>query len=365
MIFPKHLLLCLLWGLPSLAGAQPDSTVQDSVRPRKWGILPVPAIASSPETGWYIGAVALITYNPRLGDGTRTSNGKLEFNYTQNKQWIFDNNWNIFTRENKYNLQGELQWMLFPENFWGIGGNTTADQEERFETKRLEFSQQVLFSLRPNLYLGPVYRLQYLYDLVPADSGQLAEGIITGSQGGLSSGVGYRVAWDSRQNPLNAKQGALIQWQQIGFSPILGSDFTFLQTMLEARTYLPLREGHTLAFQGIGWFTAGDPPFRMMHLLGGNQRMRGYYQGRFRDKQYIMAQVEYRAHIWWRLGAAAFAGIGNVAPTLAGFGDSPWKPTLGAGLRVLTDKEEDINLRIDFAWGRDTFEFYLSFGEAF
>ena len=121
MIFPKHLLLCLLWGLPSLAGAQSDSTVQDSVRPRKWGILPVPAIASSPETGWYIGAVALITYNPRLGDGTRTSNGKLEFNYTQNKQWIFDNNWNIFTRENKYNLQGELQWMLFPENFWGIG----------------------------------------------------------------------------------------------------------------------------------------------------------------------------------------------------------------------------------------------------
>ena len=103
----------------------------------------------------------------------------------------------------------------------------------------------------------------------------------------------------------------------------------------------------------------------MLSMMGGNQRLRGYYFGRYRDRHFVMSQMEYRAPIWWRFGLVGFAGIGNVGPSVRGFGYSPWKHSTGFGLRFLTNKQEDLNLRIDFAWGRDSFEFYLAFGEAF
>ncbi len=39
-----------------------------------------------------------------------------------------------------------------------------------------------------------------------------------------------------------------------------------------------------LAWEADGTFTQGDVPWSMMPLLGSDERMRGYYQGRYRDK---------------------------------------------------------------------------------
>lgn len=38
----------------------------------------------------------------------------------------------------------------------------------------------------------------------------------------------------------------------------------------------------------------------MMPLLGSDERMRGYYRGRYRDKNVVSGQLEYRRQLTWR-----------------------------------------------------------------
>jgi hypothetical protein len=46
--------------------------------------------------------------------------------------------------------------------------------------------------------------------------------------------------------------------------------------------------------------------------------MRGYYEGRFRERQLYAVQAEYRAHLFWRVGAVGFASLGGVARDIDG-----------------------------------------------
>lgn len=100
-------------------------------------------------------------------------------------------------------------------------------------------------------------------------------------------------------------------------------------------------------------------------MLGGAELMRGYYEGRYRDKQFIGGQAEYRMPIWWRFGAAAFAGLGDVAPAIQEFRLSSFKPSYGLGLRFMVNPKEKVNIRLDYAWGQQTSGFYLEITEAF
>ncbi len=51
-----------------------------------------------------------------------------------------------------------------------------------------------------------------------------------------------------------------------------------------------------------GAFTQGGCAVNMLPLLGSNHRMRGYYEGRYRDKNAISGQLEYRHKLSWRHG---------------------------------------------------------------
>ena len=50
----------------------------------------------------------------------------------------------------------------------------------------------------------------------------------------------------------------------------------------------------------------------MMALLGNSYSMRGYYEGRYRDKHKIEGQVELRQHVWKRNGVVVWIGAGTV-----------------------------------------------------
>ena len=96
--------------------------------------------------------------------------------------------------------------------------------------------------------------------------------------------------------------------------------------------------------------------------------MRGYYLGRFRDKNLIAGQVEYRIlpfSFSKRVGASVFMSIGQV------FGDDrslkwgQFLPAGGAGLRFLIFPEKDIYTRLDMAFTAEGSGIYFFIGEAF
>jgi len=106
-------------------------------------------------------------------------------------------------------------------------------------------------------------------------------------------------------------------------------------------------------------------PFQRLSKLGGSLLMRGYYEGRYRDHDLIVAQAEYRLPLWRRFGLTGFAGIGDVADKISRFRSREMKTSAGLGLRYMLIPEEKMNLRFDFGFGKDTSGFYVTITEAF
>jgi hypothetical protein len=93
--------------------------------------------------------------------------------------------------------------------------------------------------------------------------------------------------------------------------------------------------------------------------------MRGHKSGSLRDKNYLAGQMEFRSHVWWRIGAVAFIGTGEVAHEFDEFSFKNLQYSLGAGLRYVFNQEENINLRADLGFGENTNGIYISVEEAF
>jgi len=97
--------------------------------------------------------------------------------------------------------------------------------------------------------------------------------------------------------------------------------------------------------------------------------MRGYYTGRYRDRNLIAGQAELRYRIWQRFGVVGFLGTGEVANK--SFSAAALKPDYGGGLRYFFDIEKGLSLRADYGIGEkpagESREsgFYLALGEAF
>jgi outer membrane protein assembly factor BamA len=102
-----------------------------------------------------------------------------------------------------------------------------------------------------------------------------------------------------------------------------------------------------------------------MPRLGGPSLLRGYREGRFRDRRLAVLEGEVRFPIAWRFGGVVFAGVGDVAHDA---GDVPalreLERALGLGVRFRMN-DAGVRLRADGAWGREGGGLYLSVGEAF
>jgi hypothetical protein len=66
-----------------------------------------------------------------------------------------------------------------------------------------------------------------------------------------------------------------------------------------------------------------------------------------------------------RIGAVAFAGVGEVMPSLNALTFENLLPSGGVGLRYVLAEQNHVALRFDVAWGREGGQFYLTVGEAF
>lgn len=80
----------------------------------------------------------------------------------------------------------------------------------------------------------------------------------------------------------------------------------------------------------------------------------------------IYVQAEYRwVPVFWRIGLAAFASLGEVADRLAGFKIEGLKYSYGLGLRFVLSRAQRLNLRLDCAFGKGSSAVYFTAAEAF
>ncbi len=371
--------ICLVLLFPPAAFAQDTATIEkldeelaaaaaiDTVVIPKGSTVLLPVIGYTPDTGLMLGASAIrFFYLDEPGPETRPSTFSPTFIYTLKSQIMVymgtDLNWD----EGRSHAGIFPNYIKFPDQYYGIGRDVNLNDQEDYTPEQinleLRYDREVLGHLRPGLY----YRFQR-HRLIEVDpDGELASGSVNGVENSLVSLPGISLAWDTRDNLWSPSRGLWLKLGASTSSGTFGSDYSFNQFQADFRGYLTLGENSVLAAQVMGTGLDGDPPFFSFPRLGGEEGLRGYRAGLFRDKTRVLGRVDYRRdRIMGRFGGVVFAGIGDVAPnmgklTIAG---NLW--SAGFGVRYLWDEAEKLKIRLDFGWGNGDSGFYLTLGEAF
>lgn len=347
---------------PSADNAPPGDTLSQ----KSSGLIFIPAIYYTPETR-IAGGAAAIFYFRISGNAfdSRPSTISPTFIYTQRKQIISSLFAELYLKDELYRLNGGVSYMKYPDKFYGIGPSTLRSAEEDYTPRDLQLLASMQRKIKGGFSIGLQYQFTNTKLLEVEEDGLLAGGGIPGSEDGAVSSAGILANWDTRDNIFSPASGSFHQLSAILSKSALGSDYDFAQYNLDLRKYFPVSASGALATQFYMNSLSGEPPFRMLSKIGGASLLRGYYEGRYRDKHLLALQTEYRMAVWRRFGMVAFAGLGDVADRLDHFVLDRLKYSAGWGVRYLFSRREKLNIRIDLGFGEDAFGFYINLGEAF
>lgn len=339
---------------------------QKKEKKRTHGIVGFPIVFYTPETRFAGGAAGLYYYySSSDSHDLRPNQFGIAGYYTQNRQYFIGAYTEQYYQGEKINLAISSNVTKFPDKFWGIGYDTEADFEEQYTPLEFTFRTSLLWETYSNFYVGALYHFAILGMRETEEGGFLAAGDIPGSEGTTVSGGGIHFIGDRRDNIFSTSSGYLFQLKAAVYRKELGSGENFSQLEFDYRQFFHLMKQHVCAIEYKMTVSGGIVPFQLLPRMGGSDLMRGYYKGRYRDKQYIAFQSEYRFPIFWRFRGVLFGGIGQVMPTLDAFDFDGVKMTGGAGIRFVWDKEQRINIRFDVGIADGGVEYYLNVKEAF
>lgn len=324
----------------------------------------LPVIFYAPETRFGFGAAGILSFKTDPNDTLlRPSQVTLGGVYTLERQLLFYTPFDIWIQQNNYQAKGELGYYDYFYRYFGNGNQTQPEEiyTVTFPRVRAEFTRRVY----RQIYAGLKYTFDGFNITAVQEGGILDQGIVTGSQGGTISGLGGIAKFDNRDNVFYPTKGWYVEGSYVRFTPKIGSDFTYNINWIDARHYFDFKKDRVLATQVYARLSSGDVPFFHLSQMGGNQRMRGYFLGRYRDMQLLGWQAEYRTPIVWRIGLVAFAGNAVITESIGSLQLKYLRTAVGGGLRVRIDNERKINLRMDYAFSHEGSGFYLTIGEAF
>lgn len=334
----------------------------DSIRARK--VYGVPSIYFTPETNWAFGAAGFAYFNLGKDSLTRPSSVRFSAAYTLNKQVLAYLPFQLFLQKNNYWLYGELAFYRYPYFFRGIGNDYAENTFERYDAQFPRFRLTALRKLHKDIYTGPRYWFQNTDMISVAPNKILDTAGVTGARGGINSGIGWVVNYDSRNKIFNPSKGYYIQFETLFNTSVLGSSFNYETYTADLRAYLPIKK-HVLAFNLYNEFHYGDVPFNKMAQIGGSTYLRGYQLGWFRDKKMSSFQTEFRSAYWTVFSFNVFAGAAVVGDEIRDLSLRHLRPAGGFGFRFLVDPKQRLNFRGDIAFRPGGYEIYFTVGEAF
>jgi outer membrane protein assembly factor BamA len=166
------------------------------------------------------------------------------------------------------------------------------------------------------------------------------------------------VEYDRRDNPSYPRSGTYLGTRFSHYSDRDLDRLNFRRYEFDAQQYIPFDNGYkvvALASNVVLTDTDGNNavPFYFMPELGGRQRLRGFREHRFRDRNSIFASAEYRWEAWWAMDVALFADAGKVAARRSDINLKDLESTYGIGFRFHTRKA--FTFRLDLAHSREGF----------
>ncbi len=355
-------LAMILWIVsPGLAQDDPDFPEK---KPNRTFFLPI--IFWTPSTGVMGGfSAGYAMYKPYRDSIPSPAVVSAYVVYTQKKQSSltlgYEDHWN----KNRLHFKTSVGYSEWFNLFFGIGNSTPETAWEEYTPRTYSFRIKMARTVRPFLNVGIVGEYDDSRIVEREDDGYFALTKIPGENHGRSSGIGVSVDYDSRDSKEYPSRGHYHQFSLVPFHSAIGSDYNFVRFIADARKYYSPFGEHVVAFQAYASLIAFHPPYYKMSLFGSDGLMRGYYPSRFRDRNMIACQAEYRMPLFWRLSVSGFGGYGDVAHDIRDFRWKELKYSVGFGIRFLLDPEKQSIVRLDIAVGKNSAYPTIAIGEAF
>lgn len=249
----------------------------------------------------------------------------------------------------------------FPLKFWGMGYENGINGENESDYTLLESSMtvQFLWKLPHSVFLGPSVNFNY-QKATKMERPDLWEGQ---DERVLCYGLGIVFSIDTRDLAANASKGYYIGFHQQFFPGFMGNGHAFSMTDVSAMYYRRFWQSGVMAFRIHGAGAYGSPPWGMLPTLDNGHAVRGYYEGRYRDRNEADIVVELRQHLWRRHGFVVWAGAGTVFDRLSRIGWHTLLPTYGLGYRWEFKKK--VNVRVDVGFGKQSCSVDIGINESF
>lgn len=268
---------------------------------------------------------------------------------------------NLF-KTNRSRLTYDLAFQNKPLEFWGISYDACdVNPKTHYTRQHIKLESDYVYKITPQIHIGAALNMRYTYlptiDDIAYLQGQEPSYFLTG--------VGASIMYDSRDFIPNPKRGLFIMLKEVVYPKWLGNwGGNVFSTTFIADYYQPLWRGSTLAIDLYGQYNGEDVPWPLRPEVGaGGMRMRGYYGGRYIDNNMMSAQIELRQNIYKRWGVVAWVGCGTVFPSFKELKSTDLLINYGVGLRF--EFKHNVNMRVDYGFGRNTGGIVFAISEAF
>ena len=333
--------------------------------------IAAPIPISSPTLGTGLAAVAAILFpisrEDEVSPPTTIGVGGL---YTDNKSWAFGAAARLYLSEDRWRIlsgaaRGEFHYNLsLPPP-----GSARAVPIRQTVTG---LTAELLRRVTASLFLGARYTYaDTAIGLNQADEDSDAAPPPRDRSVTLAA-LGLRVQTDSRDSTFYPRRGSLFDLTADFYEPGFGGTRTYQSYKGAFNAFRSTGGRGVLAARLSACDVRGDAPVYALCLFGMQGDLRGYEVGQYIDRTMWSAQTEYRWSLpekwgfFGRFGLVAFAGVGEVAPSFSNLSSHDLLPGGGVGIRYLLSRENPINFRIDYAWGKaGSRGLHVGVGEAF
>ncbi len=352
-----------------------NRVIKDTVSEERSQFMMYPTLAYEPETSIEIGFSPLYVYFANNDKNNRLSEISGFTFVTLNKQYGARFEHALYSDQDEWFFLGEILVQRFPLKYFGIQSQVESvplDATALVDAFQVNIKERVLRKIAKNFFIGleADFRSLSKVDFKP-ENGSSLEDLPFGAQGTTNIGLGIGLVYDERHNVLNVRDGWFSEFGYIKFNPFMNSSVNYYNIVSDTRFFKSIGKRDVIAAQLLGQFNfGGDVPFNQLALMGGQNMMRGYFLGRFRDRKLLATQVEYRMlplklGFTERWGATVFSSVGSVFDEFQNYDTSKLKFAVGGGLRFLLFQKKDIWARLDYAYTPDENGLYITIGEAF
>ena len=242
----------------------------------------------------------------------------------------------------------------YPDFEFGVGNQADRHSGRLYKKDLFNFYIDYLESYQPNLYMGLALDYHYREFSNFEEGGRLDQNLLHGQGGGSTTGLLGVLRHDNGNDPFLPTYGDFL-FVTYGRYFSSKSDYEYNKFNFDLRLYRPIEVGEqaSTAFQFVIFDLSENPPWDLLPTLGGNQLLRGFFKGRYRDRKLAASQFEWRQRIypkWWLVG---FYGVGQVARDWDQIRPSEFHQGSGIGGRYQIGERTRMNLRLDLAWASD------------